>query len=108
MFFTTYLPPDGVAIDPDDACSAAAALGTSRFYAIDFFTGAPAFEFFDGTSGYTKADRYKGLGAGPSADIVPAFFEPGTTLVVPTGAGAIPEDPDLGDTLFKSYWNQPR
>ena len=106
MFFTTYLPPDDSNAGTD--CSAPAALGISRFYAVDFFTGAPAFEFFDGNSGFTKLDRYKSLGAGPSADVVPAYLEPGVTLIVPTGAGALPADPDISDTLFKSFWFQER
>jgi type IV pilus assembly protein PilY1 len=106
MFFTTYLPPDDTSTSDD--CSAAAALGFARFYAVDFFTGAPAFEFFDGGEGFTKEDRYKSLGAGPSADVVPAYLEPGVTLIVPTGAGALPQDPQVSETIFKSFWFQER
>jgi hypothetical protein len=75
---------------------------------VDFFTGAPAFEFFDGGEGFTKEDRYKSLGAGPSADVVPAYLEPGVTLIVPTGAGALPQDPQVSETIFKSFWFQER
>jgi type IV pilus assembly protein PilY1 len=104
-FFTTYLPPDEASGNQNEqACSAPAALGTSRLYAVDALTGAPAFEYYNGDQHYQADDRYKGLGPGPSADVVPAHLAPGVTLVVPTGGAAVAEDPNLGTRAFKSFW----
>jgi len=105
-FFTTYLPPEEAA--GDDACSAPGALGTSRLYAVDVFTGAPAFELFNGLTGFQKTDRFKNLGAGPSADVVPAYLEPGVTLVVPTGGAAVGQDPQVAHRAFKTFWFEER
>ncbi|MGA8260304.1 MAG: hypothetical protein WB783_08855 [Arenicellales bacterium] len=102
MFFTTFVPPDQTA-DTTDACSVPEVLGTSRFYAVDFFTGAPAFDR-NGDNTYDKAERFTGLGSGPSADIVPAFLPGGVVLPVPTGAGAIPENPGPLTAVNKTFW----
>lgn len=102
MFFTTFLPPTD-STNPNDSCSAPAALGTSRFYAVDFFTGAPAFDRNANTT-FEKVDRYTGLGSGPSADIVPAYLPGGIILPVPTGAGAVPQDPGPLATVNKTFW----
>ncbi|MBS1269070.1 MAG: Type IV pilus biogenesis factor PilY1 [Gammaproteobacteria bacterium] len=106
MFFTTYLPPD-TTTDNDDVCSASGTLGTSRFYAIDFFTGAPAFDR-NGGGTFSKAERFTSLGAGPSADVVPAYLPGGVTLPVPTGAGALPQDPQVSNLVNKTFWLEER
>lgn len=115
MFFTTFLPPetDSSGDVLDDACSVRETLGTSRLYAVDFFTGAPAFSDFcveencdDET--YEKQDRVRSLGAGPSADLVPAYLPGGTIIPVPTGAGAVVQDPRIMTTAEKTYWIENR
>ncbi|MDZ7841009.1 MAG: hypothetical protein U5R46_09360 [Gammaproteobacteria bacterium] len=109
MFFTTFLPPetDDEGNILEDACSIPATLGTSRLYAIDFFTGAPAFSDFSGDpDAYEKTDRFRNLGAGPSADLVPAYLPGGTIIPVPTGAGAVVQDPRISETAEKTFWTE--
>jgi len=106
MFFTTFLPPEET-VNNDNACSAPEVLGTSRFYAVDFFTGAPAFDRNDDGS-FDKGERFKDVGAGPSADIIPAYLPGGVILPVPTGAGAIAEDPEISATVNKTFWLEER
>lgn len=108
MFFTTYLPPDQSPEAQEDICSFPQALGTSRFYAIDVFTGAPAFPDFNPVDNFQRTDRFKNFGGGPSADIVPAFLPGGATLPVPTGAGAVAQDPRLSSTAIKTFWFETR
>ncbi|HSH40840.1 MAG TPA: hypothetical protein VK973_01805, partial [Arenicellales bacterium] len=111
MFFTTFLPPEtdesGEVVQ--DACSVPETLGTSRLYAVDFFTGAPAFSDFSGDpDSFEKTDRVRNLGAGPSADLVPAYLPGGTILPVPTGAGAVVQDPRISQTAEKTFWIEDR
>lgn len=111
MFFTTFLPPetDDSGQIVEDACSVPETLGTSRLYAIDFFTGAPAFAHFSGDpEAYETTDRFRNLGAGPSADLVPAYLPGGTILPVPTGAGAVVQDPQISETAEKTFWIEHR
>jgi hypothetical protein len=102
MFFTTFLPPDTGETDTDSACSVLEVLGISRFYAVDFFTGAPAFDH--NNDGFQEVERFESLGAGPSADVIPTFHDEGVTTIVSTGGGSIPKDPGPIDTVNKTFW----
>jgi hypothetical protein len=76
---------------------------------VDFFTGAPAFSDFSGDpDSFEKTDRVRNLGAGPSADLVPAYLPGGTILPVPTGAGAVVQDPRISQTAEKTFWIEDR
>ena len=102
MLFTTFLPPDD-SVDGEDACSVPETLGTSRIYTVDFFTGAPAFDTNSDTA-FDKVERFKSLGAGPSAEYIPVFTDSGTTGIASTGGGSLPHDPGPLQTLNKTFW----
>ncbi|MDZ7841006.1 MAG: PilC/PilY family type IV pilus protein [Gammaproteobacteria bacterium] len=106
MFFTTYLPPDDN-VPPDDVCAVSGTLGTSRFYAVDFFTGAPAFDRNSDTS-LDKAERFKNIGPGPSSDVT-VVNQPGSTILqVPTRQGSTAEDPGFAPEFNKTFWLEER
>lgn len=106
MFFTSYLPPDD-SVPPDDVCAVSGTLGTSRFYAVDFFTGAPAFDRDTGGS-FDKVERFKDIGPGPSSEVT-VVNQPGSTLLqVPTRQGSTVEDPGFAPEFNKTFWLEER
>jgi len=106
MFFTTYLPPDD-SVPPEDVCAVSGTLGTSRFYAVDFFTGAPAFDR-DTSGSFDKVERFKDIGPGPSSDVT-VVNQPGSTLLqVPTRQGSTVEDPGFAPEFNKTFWLEER
>ncbi len=52
----------------------------------------------------TKADRIRYLGTGPTASVKPVYVEGGASLLVPTGGGVVPQDPDISNRLNPSFW----
>lgn len=104
IFFTTFAPSVTGAqiLDP---CNANFDLGVSRLYALDYRTGAAAFEF-DDSYGLSKDDR--SIVVGNLIPYEPLLITNGmkTTLMYGSGGKLVPKPVSLKNFLRKYFWRQ--
>lgn len=100
IFFTTFLPAAAVA--PPPGTCAPLSEGTGRFYAVDYLTGLPVYDYNnDG-----NLERATDVGGGIPSEAVIVIREGGVTALVGTSGGAARPNVDLNLPRYNTYWFQ--
>lgn len=115
VYFTTYTPETGVA-STTDPCEAASGRGVARLYAVNYLTGAAAYDWSSDTetnvegetvgAGKGKKDRSKMIGTSiPSAPVI-AVLPGGARMYIGVEGGVSKQDPVSVADVNTYYWRQ--
>jgi len=115
VYFTTYTPETGAAA-PADVCAAASGRGEARLYAVNYLTGAAAYDWsteeeknVEGEivgAGKGKKDRSKLIGTSiPSAPVI-AVLPGGARMYIGVEGGVSKQDPVSVADVNTYYWRQ--
>lgn len=94
IYYTTYTPPVGDALDPDNPCKIGE--GTGRIYIMGYQTAYAAFDLDAETVGVSKEDRSMDIGSGIPSGVIISIFS--GSAIAYSGVGGGVYSPDLTTT----------